>query len=55
MNSLQAMHVLRRDPLRIAQRQERAASLSQEKIHDALRKYFKTDRHTIVTLLPEQP
>ena len=51
--SLQAMHVLGRDPLRILQRVERAESLSQENIHAAIRKYFPAERHTIVTLLPE--
>ena len=52
MNSLQLAHVLKRDPLRIAQRIERADSLSQENIHDAFVKYFKTDRYTVVTLMP---
>ena len=51
--SLQAMHVLGRDPRRILQRAERAESLSQENIHAAIRKYFPAERHTIVTLLPE--
>jgi zinc protease len=51
--SLQALHVLGRDPLGIMRRIERADSLSQENIHEAIRKYFPTDRHTIVTLMPE--
>jgi zinc protease len=53
LNSLQAMHLLGRDPLRILQREQRAESLSQENIHAALKKYFPPDRHTVVTLLPE--
>jgi zinc protease len=55
LNSLQAMHLLGRDPLRIIQRTERAESLTQENIHAALRKYFPLERHTVVTLMPEKP
>jgi zinc protease len=54
MNSLQAMHLLGRDPLRILARTERAESLTQENIHAALRKYFPIERHTVVTLMPEK-
>ena len=53
MNSLQAMHLLGRDPLRITQRLARAESLTQQNIHDALRKYFPLDRYTVVTMMPE--
>ena len=53
LNSLQAMHLLGRDPLRILQRDARAESLSQENIHAALRKYFPAERRTEVTLVPE--
>jgi zinc protease len=53
LNSLQAMHVLGRDPRRILQRMERADSLSVENIHAAIRKYFPVDRRTVVTLMPE--
>ena len=44
LNSLQAMHLLGRDPRRILQRTERAESLNEENIHAALRKYFPLDR-----------
>jgi zinc protease len=54
MNSLQAMHLLGRDPKRILQRVERADSLSQENIHAVMKKYFSTDRYTVVTLMPEK-
>ena len=54
LNSLQAMHVLDRDARKILERIDRADSLSQENIHAAFRKYFPSDRHTIVTLVPEQ-
>jgi zinc protease len=53
LNSLQAMHLLGRDPRRILQRIERADSLTQENIHAALRKYFPAERRTVVTLVPE--
>jgi zinc protease len=53
LNSLQAMHLLGRDPRRILQRMERAESLSVENIHAALKKYFPADRRTVVTLMPE--
>jgi len=53
LNSLQTMHLLGRDPKRILQRAERADSLTQENVHAALRKYFPSERHTEVTLMPE--
>jgi zinc protease len=53
LSSLQAMHLLGRDPKRILQRTERAESLTQDNIHAALRKYFPAERHTEVTLMPE--
>ena len=53
LNSLQSMHLLGRDPKRILLRSERADSLTQENVHDALRKYFPADRHTEITLMPE--
>jgi zinc protease len=51
--SLQALHLLGRDPRGILRRIERADSLTQENIHAAIRKYFPVERHTIVTLMPE--
>lgn len=53
LNSLQALHLLGRDPRGILQRTERADSLSRDNIHAAFRKYFPPDRHTVVTLMPE--
>jgi zinc protease len=53
LNSLQAMHLLGRDPKRILQRTERAESLTPENIHAAFGKYFESGRHTEVTLVPE--
>jgi zinc protease len=51
--SLQALHILGRDPRGILRRIERADSLTQENIHAAIRKYFPAERSTIVTLMPE--
>jgi zinc protease len=51
--SLQALHLLGRDPVGILRRIERADSLNQQNIHEAIRKYFPMERHTIVTLMPE--
>ena len=44
LNSLQAMHLLGRDPRASSQRIERAESLTQENIHAAMRKYFPLER-----------
>jgi zinc protease len=54
LNSLQTLHLYGWDPLRITHRLERTESLTQENIHDALRRYFPADRYTVVTLLPEK-
>jgi zinc protease len=53
LSSLQALHLLGRDPKRILLRTERAESLTQDNVHAALRKYFPAERHTEVTLMPE--
>jgi zinc protease len=53
LNSLQTVHLLGRDARRIPLRTERTDSLSQQNIHDALKKYFPLQRHTLVTLMPE--
>jgi zinc protease len=53
LNSLQTVHLLGRDARRIPLRIERAESLSQQNIHDALKRYFPLQRHTVVTLVPE--
>jgi zinc protease len=53
LNSLQTTHLMGRDARRIPQRLERTDSLSQQNVHDALRKYFPMQRHTVVTLVPE--
>ena len=52
LNALQAAHQLGRDPRRIAQRVERADSLSVENVGAAFKKYFPADRYTVVTLSP---
>ena len=53
LNSLQAVHILGRDPRRIPQRSERTDSLTKDNIHAMLQKYFPLDRYTVLTLMPE--
>ena len=53
LNSLQAMHLLERDPRSILHRVERTESLSTQNIHAVVRRYFPPDRYAIVTLMPE--
>jgi len=53
LNSLQAMHLLERDPKGILKRIERADSLTPDNIHSVVRKYFPQDRYAVVTLMPE--
>jgi zinc protease len=53
LNSLQAMHLLERDPRGILRRIERADSLTSDNIHAVVRKYFPQDRYAVVTLMPE--
>jgi zinc protease len=53
LGSLQTAAILNRDPKRIVARIERADSLTIENIHAAFKKYFPADRHTVVSLMPE--
>ncbi|OFW15613.1 MAG: hypothetical protein A3H29_16585 [Acidobacteria bacterium RIFCSPLOWO2_02_FULL_67_21] len=53
LNSLEAVHLLGRDPRRIPLRRERTELLTRENIHAAFRAYFPPERYTIVTLMPE--
>jgi zinc protease len=53
LNSLQAMHLLERDPKGILKRIERAESLTPDNVHSVVRKYFPQDRYAVVTLMPE--
>ncbi|MEQ1909173.1 MAG: insulinase family protein [Vicinamibacterales bacterium] len=53
LNSLQTLHLFGWDPTRIIHRAERTELLTRENIQDALRKYFPTDRYTVMTLVPE--
>jgi zinc protease len=53
LNSLDTLHLLGWDPLRITKRFERTEALTLDNIHDAFRKYFPPDRYTVVTLMPE--
>jgi zinc protease len=53
MNSLQTVHLLGWDPLRLTKRFERTESLTAEQVQAAFKKYFPMNRYTIVTLMPE--
>ncbi len=53
LNSLQAMHLLERDPKGILRRLDRAASLTTDNVHSVVRRYFPQDRYAVVTLMPE--
>lgn len=54
VGSLQTTHMLGWDPAGIARRGERIEKLSPAVLHEAFKKYFPGDRHTVVTLKPEQ-
>jgi zinc protease len=54
VGSLQTVHMLGWDPLSITRREERIAKLTAEGLHEIFKKYFPVERHTVVTLKPEQ-
>ncbi len=53
IGSLQTVNMLGWDPAGITRREERIQKLSPGVLHDIFKKYFPTDRHTVVTLKPE--
>jgi zinc protease len=53
LGSLQTVNMLGWDPLSITRREERIQKLSPAVLHDTIKKYFPTDRYTVVTLKPE--
>ena len=53
VGSLQTVHMLGWDPGSISRREERIQKLTPQVLHDTFKKYFPTDRYTIVTLKPE--
>jgi zinc protease len=53
IGSLQTVHMLGWDPLGITRREERIKKLTPEVLHATFKKYFPTDRYTVVTLRPE--
>jgi len=53
LGSLQLVHQLGFDPLRVAKRRERIDTLTAENLHEAFKKYLPVDRYTRVTLMPE--
>lgn len=54
VGSLQTTHMLGWDPVGISRRGERIEKLSVAVLHEAFKKYFPSDRYTVVTLKPEQ-
>jgi zinc protease len=53
IGSLQTVHMLGWDPASITRRVERIQKLSPQVLHETFKKYFPTDRYTVVTLRPE--
>jgi zinc protease len=55
LGRLQSARLLNRDPLLILKRLERIDAVTPAVLHETFKKYFPRERHTIVTLEPEQP
>jgi len=53
LGSMQTVHMLGWDPVGITRREDRIKKLSPEVLHETFKKYFPTDRYTVVTLKPE--
>jgi zinc protease len=53
VGSLQTVNMLGWDPIGITRREERIQKLSPGVLHEVFKKYFPTDRYTVVTLKPE--
>ena len=53
LGSLQTVHMLGWDPAGIVRREERIQKLTPQVLHETFKRYFPTDRYTIVTLKPE--
>jgi hypothetical protein len=50
---MQTVHMYGWDPAGIARRDQRTERLTQDNIKEMFKKYFPTDRYTLVTLRPE--
>jgi zinc protease len=55
LGRLQSAKILGRDPLLILSRLERIDAVTPAVLHETFKKYFPSDRYTIVTLVPEKP
>jgi zinc protease len=53
LGSLQTVHMLGWDPGSISRREERIQKLTPQVLHETFKRYFPTDRYTVVTLKPE--
>jgi predicted Zn-dependent peptidase len=52
LRRLETVHTLGRDPAEILTRNERIDAVTPQILQDVFRKYFPSDRSTVVTLLP---
>jgi zinc protease len=55
LGRLQSARLLDRDPLLILSRLQRIDAVTPAVLHETFKKYFPTDRYTVVTLVPEKP
>jgi zinc protease len=53
--SLQGLHVVGWDPLRLSKRRERIDLLTPEKLHQTYIRYFPANHYTVMRLVPEAP
>ncbi len=54
LGRMQSSRLLGRDPLLILQREQRIDAVTPANLRETFRTYFPLDRHTVVTLMPEQ-
>ena len=54
LGRLQSAKLLDRDPLLILSRLQRIDAVTPAVLHETFKKYFPTDRSTVVTLVPEK-
>jgi hypothetical protein len=54
LGSLRFVHLAGWDPRRIAKRFDRIELLTPERLHETFRKYFPSERNTVISLFPEK-
>jgi zinc protease len=55
LGRLQSAKLLGRDPMLMLSRLQRIDAVNPAVLHETFKKYFPSDRYTVVTLLPEKP